>query len=207
MWKKMSALFLAIVFVAGTTQAVFAYGFPGLKNQQSALRSSFGFNMADDQQALNNGKNFKDIAKEQGLSKEEMMQKRTNHAHAFRFSWVRNEALANLFGMTSDALQKALASGQSLAQLANEKNIPLDRVRELLLDQMKEKLSGLVQDGRITAAQMEEKLAQFEANLPNILEKTCDRSSRHMSKQSSKDASPTDTTKGNTIFPKQQQIL
>lgn len=199
MWKKWSALFLVIVFVAATTPAVFAYGYPRLQDQQSALQTSSDLKPATVQHEFRHGQNIKEIVKEQGLSKETKMQKRMNQSYVFRFSLNHNEALANLFGMNSATLQKELASGQSLAQLAKEKQVSLDRVQAVLLDQMKEKLSSLVQDGRLTKEQMAEKLAQFEANLPKMLEQTCDRSSSYMSKRPSKHAPPANSPQHNAV--------
>ncbi|PTQ55201.1 MAG: hypothetical protein BSOLF_2922 [Candidatus Carbobacillus altaicus] len=89
------------------------------------------------------------------------------------FSFWNNEALADLFGMSIDELKNALTSGKSLTQLAEEKQVSLDRVQQLLLEQMKERLSSLVQSGRLTEEQMNARLSQFEANLPKILDQTC----------------------------------
>lgn len=258
MWKKWIVFLLAIVFVVGTAQAAFAYGTSWLKEEKGSLWQSLGLDPATVQQELKDGKSMKDIAEEQGLSKDELMQKMIDAAqknlaqmvqegkitqeqsdaklkaltsrisqwleqsgaqHIFRdgfrhgqhhFSFNHNEALANLLGMTSDALKQELASGKSLAQLAEDKGISVDSLHAFLVDQMKEKLSALVASGRLTKDEMDEKLAQFEAHVTNIINQTCNPSStskhEHTFKQTSPPSNPSGTPQlSPSSFPKDKQ--
>lgn len=67
--------------------------------------------------------------------------------------------------MTGAELRTALEGGQTLAQVAQSKGVSVDTVVNAIVAEIKTKLSEQVAAGRLTQAQADEKLANFEAEL------------------------------------------
>ena len=85
---------------------------------------------------------------------------------------MRSEALATLFGMTADELHEALHSGKSLATIAEEKNVDLSKVTDLLVSELSAHLDEEVASGEITREQADAKLAEFKENVDEMVTKT-----------------------------------
>lgn len=78
---------------------------------------------------------------------------------------AHSAAMAELFGMTQDELHEALHSGKSLAAIAEEKNIALSKVTDLLIAEFSAHLDKHVADGDLTREEADAKLAEFTANV------------------------------------------
>jgi predicted RNase H-like HicB family nuclease len=80
--------------------------------------------------------------------------------------------VAKVFGMSEADLLTALQGGKSIAEVAKEKNIALDKVVDALVADRAETLKQAVSNGRITQAQADQMLADLKTNLPNHLSQT-----------------------------------
>jgi hypothetical protein len=68
-------------------------------------------------------------------------------------------AAATALGMTETELRTALHSGKSLAQVAKDKNVSVDKLVAALVTAAKERIAQGVTDGRLTQAEADERLA------------------------------------------------
>jgi len=83
-----------------------------------------------------------------------------------RGSMFASSELATLFNMTQADLQAQLKAGKTLQQIAQDHNITQDQLNQFyqaqqqkMLDSMKQKLAQEVTSGKITQAQMDQRLA------------------------------------------------
>lgn len=83
----------------------------------------------------------------------------------------RSEAMAALFGMTVDELHDALHSGKSLATIAEEKNVALSKVTDLLIAEFSAHLDEEVASGEHTREEADAKLAEFTAKVDEMVTK------------------------------------
>ncbi len=83
-----------------------------------------------------------------------------------------SEAMAELFGMTVDELHDALHSGKSLATIAEERNVALSKVTDLLVAEFSAHLDEEVASGEHTREEADAKLAEFKANVDQMVTKT-----------------------------------
>jgi flagellar hook-basal body complex protein FliE len=79
------------------------------------------------------------------------------------------EATASATGLTVQEVLTQLQSGQSLAQIAESKGKTADEVITAARTQLEETLKQAVTDGRITQAQADAKLAQFDETASQIM--------------------------------------
>ncbi|MBI4760864.1 MAG: hypothetical protein HY780_06595 [Chloroflexi bacterium] len=74
--------------------------------------------------------------------------------HGFRLSDAELEAVAKVFGMTTDEVSSALQSGKTLLDLANEKGIAIEDVQAALqavrAAEMRDAIAQAVKDGTMT---------------------------------------------------------
>lgn len=84
----------------------------------------------------------------------------------------RSEALAEMFGMTQDELRDAMHSGKSLATIAEEKNVDLSKVTDLLVSEFSAHLDEKVASGKHTREEADEKLAAFTENVDQMVTMT-----------------------------------
>jgi hypothetical protein len=70
------------------------------------------------------------------------------------------EATAEVLGMTTDEVRAALASGSTLAELAEERGVATEDLVDAMLAGMEERLAERVADGTITQEQADERLAE-----------------------------------------------
>jgi len=87
------------------------------------------------------------------------------------FSRITHEKVAEMLDMSSDDLYTARTEGKSLADLAKEKEIPLDRIEKQLLDIKKEQLDRLLEKEVITETQMQDMLERIEKTITQSLER------------------------------------
>jgi transcriptional regulator with XRE-family HTH domain len=80
------------------------------------------------------------------------------------------DIIAEVLGMTPDELREALASGQTIAELAEAQGVPLQDVADALVAAETERLQQAVEDGRLTQEEAVERLALMEENILERLE-------------------------------------
>lgn len=68
---------------------------------------------------------------------------------------------ASTIGVTEEELLTALRGGQSIAQVAQSKDVDVQKVIDALVADAKAKLAQAVEDGRLTQAQADEKAANL----------------------------------------------
>jgi polyhydroxyalkanoate synthesis regulator phasin len=75
-------------------------------------------------------------------------------------------AAATALGMTEEELRTALAvDGTSLAEVAGAQNVDVDALVDALVQAQQERIAQAVEDGRITQAEADERLADLEARV------------------------------------------
>jgi hypothetical protein len=73
---------------------------------------------------------------------------------------------ATALGMTEEELRTALAvDGTSLAEVAEAQDVQIDTLVEALVQAEQERIAQAVEDGRITQAEADERLANLEARV------------------------------------------
>jgi 3-hydroxyacyl-CoA dehydrogenase len=80
------------------------------------------------------------------------------------------DVVAEVLGMTTDEVREALASGQTIAELAEAQGVPLQDVADALVAAEAERLQQAVEDGRLTQEEADESLALMEQNVLEHLE-------------------------------------
>ena len=80
--------------------------------------------------------------------------------------------VAGRLGLTTDDLFNAMADGQSLAQIAADKNVAIGDVRAIMTGSMKAALDQLVEAKQLTAEQAGRMLGYMEQNLTSCLNGT-----------------------------------
>lgn len=79
---------------------------------------------------------------------------------------------ATALGMSEADLRMALRSGQSLAQVAQSKNVDVQKVIDALVADAKAKLAAKVQAGEITQAQADERSANLTQRITDMVNRT-----------------------------------
>ena len=80
------------------------------------------------------------------------------------------EVLAEALGLTVEELHEALSDGQTVADVAEAQGIALQDVADALVAAQSERLQQAVDDGRITQEQADERIAQMEEHILEMLE-------------------------------------
>lgn len=139
-----------------------------------ALAEKLGMPLEDLQAALDEGKSIPEIAEEQGV---EMGRPFSGPGERMpRFEGWRPKGmptlapLAEALGMTPEALQGALADGQTIAELAESNKVELSKVAETLAGPFADRLAGAVESGKLAQADTDEMLAGMKADLLEQLE-------------------------------------
>jgi hypothetical protein len=79
---------------------------------------------------------------------------------------------ATALGMTEAELRTELEAGKSIAQVAETKNVDLQVVVDALIAQHKAHIAEHVAEGKLTQAQADEKLANLETRVTEMVNKT-----------------------------------
>jgi hypothetical protein len=80
--------------------------------------------------------------------------------------------LAAFLGTMTDELRSDLASGLSLAEIAEDHDISRDELKQFLTDQFETWLDDLTANGQITSDQEEQAREWFAANLDRLIDRT-----------------------------------
>ena len=81
-------------------------------------------------------------------------------------------AAAGAIGISEDELVTALRSGQSIAQVAQSKNVDVQKVIDAVVADAKSRLAEKVQSGDLTQAQADEKLANLTQRVTDTVNQT-----------------------------------
>lgn len=79
------------------------------------------------------------------------------------------EAAAEYLGMTQTALRNALQDGKTLAQVARDRNKPVDGLIDALVAEKRERINDAVEDGDLTRAQANELLQDLRTRVTDMV--------------------------------------
>ena len=82
------------------------------------------------------------------------------------------QVAATALGITESELRSELEAGKSIAQVAEAKNVDVQKVITALVDERKEHIAAHVAEGKLTQAQADAKLADVEARVTEMVNKT-----------------------------------
>src|SRR5579859_182714 len=82
------------------------------------------------------------------------------------------DAAATYLGLTDDQLRTQLESGKSLADVAKAQNKSVDGLKQAMIAAVQSKLDQAVKDGRLTADQRDQLLADFKAHIDDLVNGT-----------------------------------
>lgn len=82
------------------------------------------------------------------------------------------EAAASYLGLSEAELRSQLASGKSLADVAKAQGKSVDGLKQAMTSAFQSKLDQAVKDGRLTTAQRDRILADFESRLDDLINGT-----------------------------------
>ncbi|MDP4099285.1 hypothetical protein OIN60_21450 [Paenibacillus sp. P96] len=80
-----------------------------------------------------------------------------------------NKELTSLLSLTADELKAAIKEGSSLADIAEEQNVDVNEVVDLLVSSMTEKLGTQLEEGKLTDEQYEERKAALEDRVTQMV--------------------------------------
>jgi uncharacterized protein YidB (DUF937 family) len=89
--------------------------------------------------------------------------------HFGRFGFGSLDAAAGYLGMSEPDLRSALASGKTLAQVAQDKGKSVDGLVSALVDSAKQKLDAAVAAGRLTQAQEDSLVADLKQRIADFV--------------------------------------
>ncbi len=88
------------------------------------------------------------------------------HGGAPKFA---TEDLAKVLGLSLDELNTELKAGKTLAQIAESKNVSIDKVKDQLLADYTAKEQAEVAEGKHTQEEVDAKIAEFKTRLDDIV--------------------------------------
>jgi|SRR5579859_590942 len=92
--------------------------------------------------------------------------------HVFGLHGDVLDAAATYLGLTDDQLRTQLESGKSLADVAKAQNKSVDGLKQAMIAAVQSKLDQAVKDGRLTADQRDQLLADFKAHIDDLVNGT-----------------------------------
>lgn len=87
------------------------------------------------------------------------------------FAGSMPKVIAGALGMTEDELQAERAGGKSVADLAKEKGVSVDKIKDEMIKERKAQLAQLVKDGKITQEQMDAMLKNMETMMDQAIQR------------------------------------
>lgn len=92
---------------------------------------------------------------------------------AGRPQWAgQPDAVAELLGLTAEEIQAERQDGKSLAQIAANQGVSVDKLVETILAEKKDVLTALVADGKLTQAQADAMIARMQTQVQTAVERT-----------------------------------
>jgi hypothetical protein len=82
---------------------------------------------------------------------------------------VASEALTDLLGIDGEELRTQLRAGDTLAEIAEAQGVDAQAVVDELVDELDERLTNAVENGRIDQAEADQKLADAEARIADMV--------------------------------------
>ena len=92
--------------------------------------------------------------------------------HRPRHHKAKLAAAATALGLTAEDLRGELQAGKSLATIAGERNVPVAQVVSALVADAEARLSQAVTDGRLTQAEADERRADLESRITDLVNRT-----------------------------------
>ena len=88
-------------------------------------------------------------------------------------------ALAKQLGISSEELRQALASGKTLADLAKEKGVDVQKLITVQKKVMVDRINQAVKDGKLTREQADKQIAKAGMFAEKIVNRNFDRGRHH----------------------------
>jgi hypothetical protein len=82
---------------------------------------------------------------------------------------IASEGVAKALGLTTTELQTQLQSGKTLADIAKDKNVDIQKVKDAITADVKAHLDEEVASGEHTQAEADAKLAELKTRLDDIV--------------------------------------
>ena len=76
---------------------------------------------------------------------------------------------ANAIGISEDELRTALRSGQSIARVAESRNVDVQKVIDAMVGDVRKRVAEKVQSGDLTQAQADERLATLTERVTDMV--------------------------------------
>ncbi len=83
----------------------------------------------------------------------------------------KTEAVTDALGLTREEIRDGFADGKTLAEMAEDQGMSSDELSAALVDSITAAIEQAVEDGKIDAADAEEKLAEVEAKVEELINK------------------------------------
>jgi ssDNA-specific exonuclease RecJ len=96
-------------------------------------------------------------------------ERRPGRHHGVRVSLA---AAASAIGIGEDELRTALRSGQSIAQVAQSRNVDVQKVIDAIVADARQRIAEKVQSGDLTQAQADERLADLPQRVTDLVNRT-----------------------------------
>lgn len=84
---------------------------------------------------------------------------------------VAFDVAAEALGVTEDELRSQLRAGESVADVAAAEGVPVEDVVSALVAEARERLAAAVTDGRLTQAEADERAADLEARVTELVQR------------------------------------
>jgi hypothetical protein len=82
---------------------------------------------------------------------------------------ARMEAISEVLGVTHEELHTALQGGQSIADVAKDKGVDVQKVTDALVAEAKTRLDQAVTNGRLTQAEADTRLAEITTKITELV--------------------------------------
>lgn len=79
------------------------------------------------------------------------------------------EELAKVLGLSAEELNTEMKAGKTLTQIADEKNVSIDKVKDQLLKDFTARVNEKVADGKHTQEEVDAKIEEFSSRLDDIV--------------------------------------
>lgn len=87
------------------------------------------------------------------------------------YLFAQNRELLSMLGLTADELQAELRAGNTIADIADDQDVDVDDVIDLLLEQAEERVADQVEDGRLTEDEAEKIRRNLKSDIEDLVER------------------------------------
>ena len=165
MRKSIAAVTLtASVALGGLAGAVL--GTPGLAGAQEAASDAAGWVEGALSGLVEDGT----ITQQQANAVEQALEDARPEGGFLHHGPMALDAIAEVLGMTEDELQTALEDDQTLAEIAQDQGVGVQRVVDAIVAEHQERLDQAVADGDLTQAEADEMLADAAEHATDLVQ-------------------------------------